>query len=63
MKHVGKAYKLDVYSSEWVDKDTIYLMNPKNYLIASRLEGFQKTTWLDHVRLYFKGIWKALRYK
>jgi hypothetical protein len=63
MKYEGKLFGLKVMSSEWVDKDTIYLMNPKQLNVVVKMENFKPDTWFDKTKRYFSTLWRALKGK
>lgn len=63
MKAVGKLYDMKVYSAEWVDKDTVYLINPKNLTIGTEIKNIKPLSLLDKTKHYLDVLFMALKGK
>ena len=62
MAKIGEINKLSVIASEWVDKDSVYLLNPRNCYILTGTGGFKPMSGGMRFKDYLKNLWKAIRY-
>lgn len=60
MKRIGEVFGIPVLTSEWVEKEQIYLLNPASMKVIAKFTGFKALTPRDKIRWYFKNLLKAL---